>query len=243
MQKIIINKKYYGKIEVPNTRYAPQVFARIKSLISQNKPVSLEVLFNLKKQKALQSYQKGGAQNERLELDFFIELGKILHFDTQEAQKLKLHIELTNDHAHTNFNISRRLQLFNKAHASQTELKFIFWDIENFANIGPMFRDLIDAYDIPDEHIYIAANPDSLYLYKEEWTTEFYDYGKNLYSFNFTKCDHGKNVADRVLLNDFITLNPLGADIYVMTYDRELKALFKESCSDQNNLFVIPYKG
>jgi len=162
-----------------------------------------------------------------------------LRFNTEDALKLKNSIELINDMAHSHFNIAKRLTLVNKKSKTPAQIPYLFWDIENFSNIAPMFNDLIDKYSIEDHHIYIAANPDSLYLFKDEWEANLYDYGKTLKSFNFTKCDHGKNVADGVLLENFKQLSLRNSDVYVMTFDRELKDFFREACDLSNNLYMM----
>jgi hypothetical protein len=115
----------------------------------------------------------------------------------------------------------------------------MFWDIENFSSIGSIFADLIEPYEIEDEHIFMAANPDSLYLKRSEWEANLYDYGKTLNSFNFIKCDHGKNVADDVLLEEFIKLNLRSCDVYMLTFDRELKERFVEATHESNNLYIM----
>lgn len=239
MQKIIINKKYCGSIELPSTDAARRVFVAVTKAVAAKRQMGVSIIFSPGKLRALEHYQVGGAWQELLDLELYIELGKILRFDTLDAVKLKNAIELTNDIAHNHFNISKRLTLANKEVKSPSGKAFLFWDIENFSNIGPMFNDLIDKYEIPDHHIYIAANPDSLYLFKDEWEADLYDYGKTLKSFNFTKCDHGKNVADTVLLENFKSLRPKEADIYLMTFDRELKGLFADVCHPSNNLYIL----
>ena len=240
MQKIFIHKKYYGEIELPQTKHAKAIFYRIVTAKAKKEPINLELLFRPAKIKSLSNYQKGGAVNELLELELFIDMGTILKFDTSKALKLRDTIHSINDLAHTHFNIKKRLQLINKEKAAQTKTRYLFWDIENFSNIGPMFNDLIEPFEIEDDNIYLAANPDSLYLYKDAWESEFYDYGKRLHSsFNFTKCDHGKNVADEVLLNHFKDLDLRSSDVFIITYDRELKELFLEACHESNNLYIV----
>ncbi len=240
MRKIYIRKKYYGEVELPQTRYAKNIFFRVIHAYGRNEAITLHHLFPPSKIKSLSSYQKGGAQDELAEIELFIELGEKLRFDTSEATALKNQILSITDLAHTHFNIKKRLQLFNKDEPSQSEAIYLFWDIENFSNIGPMFNDIIEPYEIDDDNIYLAANPDSLYLYQDAWESEFYDYGKRLKSsFNFTKCDHGKNVADQVLLEAFQTLDLHNSDIFIITYDRELKELFLESCHPSNNLYIV----
>lgn len=239
MQKIIINKKYCGSIELPSTDAARRVFVAVTKAVAAKRQMSVNILFSPAKLRALQHYQVGGAWQELADIELYIELGKILRFDTLDALKLKNAIELTNDIAHNHFNIAKRLTLANKEVKSPSNKAFLFWDIENFSNIGPMFTDLIEKYEIPDRHIYMAANPDSLYLFKDEWEADLYDYGKTLRSFNFTKCDHGKNVADTVLLENFKNLHAKNADIYLMTFDRELKGFFTELCDSSNNLYIL----
>ena len=240
MQKIFIHKKYCGEVELAETKHAKAIFYRVVTAFAKKEPLHIGLLFRPHKIKALSKYQKGGSVNELLELDMYIEMGELLKFDTSDAYKLRDSIESINDLAHTHFNIKKRLKLFNKEKASESKNIYLFWDIENFSNIGPMFNDIIEPFEIDDENIYLAANPDSLYLYKDAWESEFYDYGKRLYSsFNFTKCDHGKNVADEVLLTAFKDLKLQGSDIFIITYDRELKELFLESCHESNNLYIV----
>ncbi|OHD79385.1 MAG: hypothetical protein A2023_06800 [Sulfuricurvum sp. GWF2_44_89] len=239
MQKISINGREYGSIEMPQTKAALRVYESVTKAFASRRPIKITLLFSPSKLRALSYYQKGGSRQELEDLELYIELGKILRFNTEDALKLKNSIELTNDIAHNHFNIAKRLTLVNKEKRSSATDTYLFWDIENFSNIGPIFNDLIDKYEIPDHHIYIAANPDSLYLFKDEWEANLYDYGKTLKSFNFTKCDHGKNVADGVLLDNFKQLHLRNADVYVMTFDRELKGLFIDSCDRSNNLFMM----
>ena len=239
MKKIIINEKYYGKIELPETKNTYRIFNAIKKAFANKEDISLNTLYSKEKIKSFDNYQKGGAREELLELEMFIELSKLLGYSCDEAVKLKNKIEMTNDLAHSNFNITKRLVLLNKKTASKTDKKYLFWDIENFSNIGSVFSDVIEKYNIDDANIYLAANPDSLYLFKAQWEAELYDYGKTLNSFNFTKCDHGKNVADLVLLKSFKSLKLQNADIYLLTYDTELKELFKGKCSIKNNLYIM----
>jgi len=239
MQKIIINQKFYGSLELDNTDEARRVFSKVKSAFGTQKKMEIGLIFPSYKLKALESYQKGGARQELADIELYIELGKILRFDTQDAVKLKNSIELTNDIAHNHYNISKRLTLINKSRATQNSGHYLFWDIENFSNIGSMFNDVIEKYDIPDDHIYVAANPDSLYLFRKEWEAELYDYKKTLNSFNFTKCDHGKNVADDLLLKHFNELRLQNSNVYLMTFDRELKERFSAVIHPSNNLYIL----
>jgi len=241
MQKIIINKKYYGKIEIPQTKNSFRIFNTVKNQIAQNKLLNVNTIYSKNFQKKLtEHYQVGGSADEIEELEFYILLGETLHFKTEDAQVLKQKIEQVTDTAHVNLNISKRLTLLNKKRV-KTSQKYLFWDIENFSNIPPMFFHLIEPYEIEDKDIYIAANPDSLYLYKAQWDAEFYDFSKSFDSFNFTKCDHGKDVADTVLLDNFKNLKVKNSDIYLMTYDRELKERFLKDLG-QNNLYIMGKK-
>lgn len=239
MKKIIINNKYYGKIELPEAKRAYPLFAKMTNAFGKGEPMGLHLLYNENKMKSFEHYQRGGCYEELLELELYIELAQILKFSSLDAQALKQKIEFVNDNAHVNLNIAKRLTLSNKKQATKTRASYLFWDIENFSNVGPMFTHIIEAFEIADEHIYIACNPDSLYLFKAEWEADLYDYGKTLHSFNFTKCDHGKNVADGVLLKNFEELAPTEADVYIVTYDRELKELFLAACDESNNLYIL----
>jgi hypothetical protein len=239
MKKIIINNHYYGTIELPDTRNAQQIFSKITRLLAQGEAVSVERLYGKNRMKGFEHYQRGGCYEELLELQLYIDLAQMLKFSSADALALKQKIEFVNDNAHVNLNIAKRLKLANKKQASKARASYLFWDIENFSNVGPMFTHIIEAFEIADEHIYIACNPDSLYLFKAEWEADLYDYGKTLHSFNFTKCDHGKNVADTVLLKNFEELAPKEADVYIVTYDRELKELFLAACDESNNLYIL----
>jgi len=239
VQKIIINQKYYGSLELPNTDEAARIFSKVKSAFGAGKTMEIGIIFPAYKIKALGGYQKGGARQELEDIELYIELGKILRFDTLDAVKLKNSIELTNDIAHNHYNISKRLTLFNKKEKSPATQGYLFWDIENFSNIGSMFNDVIEKYDVPDHRIYVAANPDSLYLFRAEWEADLYDYKKTLNSFNFTKCDHGKNVADDLLLKHFNELDLQNSNVYLMTFDRELKERFSAQCHPSNNLYIL----
>jgi len=239
LKKIFISNKFRGSIELPDTKDAIHILNRIKKVYPTRESITLDLLFSKKKLHQLKSYQKGGAHEELLNIDFYIELGKLLNFTTTDAKELKASIELINDRAHYYFNISKRLKLFNKEKRAKTKKRYLFWDIENFSSIGSIFSDIVEPYNIEDEYIYLAANPDSLYLKRAEWEANLRDYGKTLTSFHFTKCDHGKNVADDVLLNDFKNLHLRGADVYVLTFDAELKERFQEVCHKSNNLYMM----
>lgn len=239
MQQIVINGKLLGSVDLPQNKDAAATYTTIINAYTTRRPIRLHLLFSPSKLRTLNRYQKGGSRRELEALDIYIDLGKILRYPIDDALKLKNSIELINDITHNHFNIAKRLSLLNKEKPSPTTKAYLFWDIENFSNIGPIFNDLIEKYDIPDHNIYIAANPDSLYLFKNEWEANLYDYGKTLKSFNFTKCDHGKNVADGVLLNDFEGLGLKNSDVYVMTFDRELKERFIAACHPTNNLYMM----
>lgn len=239
MKNIVMDGKIVGSVEIPETPNAYRVFYAIKKAAADNKPVTLGLLFSEEKIASFRHYQKGGAQHELLELGLLIEMGKILQFDTKEAEALKLKIELTNDNAHVHLNVSKRLILLNKRRAVKTDATYLFWDIENFPSVGPMFSHVIEKFSIPDECIYLAANPDSLYLKRREWEAELFDYGKQLTSFNFTIVDHGKNVADDFLLAEFKARSIRQANVFIMTYDRELKERFKAACHPSNNLYTL----
>jgi len=242
MKKIIINKKYYGSIELAKTRNAYNIFVAVLRAYKANEYISLRTIYSEKKLKSFETYQSGGFEYELLELDMYIELSKLLNFTSADAKKLKEQMEFVKDDAYVHLDISKNLVLFNKKNKSKTKCSYLFWDIENFSNISPMFTDIIEPFEIEDEYIYVSCNPDSLYLFKAEWEADLFDFGKTFNSFNFTKCDHGKNVADGVLLNNFKDLKARDADVYVMTYDRELKEKFKEVCHKSNNLYALERK-
>lgn len=239
MKNIIIGDKVVGAVEMPETPNAYKVFHTVRKAHETKQPLTLSQLFSKEKLASLRHYQKGGAQNELAELELVIEMGKVLKLNTSEAEALKRQIELTNDNAHVRLNISKRLKLLNKKRRSKTRRTYLFWDIENFSSVGPMFTHVVEKFNVPDTHIYLAANPDSLYLKRREWEAELYDYGKRLESFNFTVCDHGKNVADDVLLEAFNSKKLRQSDVFIMTYDRELKERFKEACHISNNLYTL----
>jgi len=242
MKKIIINKKYYGKIELAKTRNAYNIFVRVIRAFKANEAFNVNLLYSPNKIKSFDHYQSGGSSYELLELEMYIEMCEIFNKPSDDARDLKQHIELVNDNAYVNLNISKRLTLFNKKKESKAKKAYLFWDIENFSNVSPMFSHIIEPFEIEDEDIFISCNPDSLYLFKAEWEADLYDFSKTLNSFNFTKCDHGKNVADGVLLQNFKDLSPKEADVYIITYDRELKELFKNACHSSNNLYVLAKK-
>ncbi len=242
MKKIIINKKYYGRVELAATRNAYNIFVRVIRAFKAKEAFNVNLLYSPNKIKSFDHYQPGGSEKELLELEMYIEMCELFGMNSDDACELKKKIEFVNDNAYVNLNISKRLTLFNKEHPSKTNRGYLFWDIENFSNVSPMFSHIIEPFEIEDEDIYVVCNPDSLYLFKAEWEADLYDFSKTLNSFNFTKCDHGKNVADGVLLQNFKDLNPKEADIYIITYDRELKEHFKNACHESNNLYVLERK-
>ena len=239
MIKVSIEHKFRGNIQLPENRYAKDVFFRVKQAYANHEKVHVGLVFTQNKLHSLKTYQKGSAVDELENLDLYIKLGEILNFKTDDALKLKNSILFINDNAHSNFNIKKRVKLANKKQKSKTDKSYMFWDIENFSSISSIFNDLIEPFEIKDKNIFLAANPDSLYLKRSEWEANLYDYGKTLNSFNFTKCDHGKNVADDVLLQQYIDLKLKNSDIYMMTFDRELKERFVEATHQSNNLFIM----
>jgi hypothetical protein len=238
-QKITIERKYRGSIEIPDTKDAKDIFFRVKQAYANHEKMSTKLVFSNYDLKRLKTYIKGAAAEELKNLDFYLALGEILKFNTDDAQKLKNSILFINDNAHTKFNITKRIKLINKKRKSKTDKSYLFWDIENFSNISSIFNDIIEPFEIDDRDIYLAANPDSLYLKKNEWEANLYDYGKTLHSFNFIKCDHGKNVADDILLEEFNRLKLKNSDVYILTFDRELKERFTQITNPSNNLFIM----
>ena len=238
-QKITIEHKYRGSIELPDNAEAKNVFFRTKQAYANHEKMSVNILFSKSKLAKLKRYQKGSSENELEIIELYIELGVLLGFDTEDAKKLKNSIIFTNDSAHTSFNITKRLKLINKSKKSKATHNYLFWDIENFSSISSIFCDIIEPSEIQDEDIFLAANPDSLYLKRAEWEANLFDYGKTLQSFNFIKCAHGKNVADDVLLENFTSRNIKNANVFILTFDRELKERFTEETHNSNNLYII----
>ena len=236
---IKIEHKFRGKIELPDNKYARDVFFRVKQAYANHEKMDVNLVFTKAKLKQLNTYQKGGAIEELENLDLYIRLGEILDFKTLDAQKLKNSILLTNDNAHSNFNITKRLKLINKKQKTKATNSYLFWDIENFSSISSIFSEIIEPYNIRDSNIYMAANPNSLYIKRAEWEANLYDYGKTLESFNFIKCDHGKDVADDVLLNKLKRLRVKEANVFILTFDRELKERFTEVAHDSCNLYIM----
>lgn len=238
-QKVSIEYKYRGSVELPDNKDAKDVFFRTKQAYANHDRMSINLIFSKNKLSKLRTYQKGGSEDELENLNLYLELGEILGFNTDDAKKLKASIHLTNDTAHSNFNITKRLKLINKKHKSKATKNYLFWDIENFSGIGSIFSQIIEPYDIDDDHIFMAANPDSLYLKRAEWEANLYDYGKTLNSFNFVKCGHGKDVADTLLLENFENLKLQNANVFMLTFDRDLKERFTASTHESNNLYIM----
>lgn len=238
-QQINIEHKYRGSIILPDNTEAKNVFFRTKQAYANHEKMSTNIVFSKAKLAKLKRYQKGSSETELENLNLYIEMGEVLDFNIDDAKKLKNSILFTNDSAHTSFNITKRLKLINKKHKSKTNKNYLFWDIENFSSISSIFNDIIEKYEIADEFIYMAANPDSLYLKRAEWEANLFDYGKTLNSFNFIKCDHGKNVADDVLLEEFVNAKITNANVFILTFDRELKERFAEITDNSNNLFIL----
>ncbi len=236
---IYIERKYRGKIIFPQTKEAKNTFFRVKQAYANHEVMGVHLLFSSKKLHKLKTYQKGSSQEELELLDFYLQLGKILDFDTEDAHKLKNSIIFTNDNAHASYNITKRLTLINKKKKSALKKSELFWDIENFSTISSIFNDVIEPYAITDEHIHLAANPDSLYLKRAEWEANLFDYSKRLESFDFVKCEHGKNVADDVLLEKFKKAKLKNTNVFILTFDRELKERFLDVTHKSNNLFIL----
>nr|WP_275846576.1 hypothetical protein [Sulfurimonas sp. SAG-AH-194-I05] len=238
-QKVSIEYKFRGTVELPDNKYAKDVFFRVKQAYANHQNMTIGLVFSPSKLKQLQNYQKGGSEDELQNLDLYMELGEVLGFKTEDARKIKQSIHMTNDSAHSNFNITKRLKLINKKKQSKTTKNYLFWDIENFSGISSIFNQIIEPFDIEDAHIYMAANPDSLYLKRSEWEANLYDYGKTLNSFNFVKCGHGKDVADNLLLDNFTQLKLKNANVFMLTFDRDLKERFTALTHESNNLFIM----
>jgi hypothetical protein len=238
-QKISIEHKFRGSIELPDNVEAKNVFFRTKQAYANHEKMGVHILFSKAKLSKLKRYQKGSSETELENIDLYIEMGEILGFNTDDAQKVKNSILFTNDSAHTSFNITKRLKLINKKQKSKANKSFLFWDIENFSSISSIFNDIIEKYEIDDDNIFLAANPDSLYLKRAEWEANLFDYGKTLNSFNFIKCAHGKDVADDVLLNEFVNARLKNSNVFILTFDRELKERFTDITDQSNNLFIM----
>ncbi len=238
-QAIYIEKRYRGSVELPDNPEAKNIFFRIKQAYANHEKITLHLLFSKTKLAKLKKYQKGASSVELDNIALYMQMGEILSFNTADAVKLKNTILCINDKAHSSFNITKRLKLINKKHKSKADRSYLFWDIENFSSIASIFSDIIEPYEVNDADIYLAANPDSLYLKKAEWEANLYDYGKTLNSFEFIKCDHGKNVADDILLQRYKEAQLQNANVFILTFDRELKERFLEATHKSNNLFIM----
>ena len=238
-QKISIEHRYRGSVELPENSEAKNIFFRTKQAYANHEKMGVHVIFSNDKLKRLKQYQKGSSTYELENLELYIKMGEILGFKTDDATKLYNSILFINDKAHTSFNITKRLKLINKKQKSKATSSHLFWDIENFSSISSIFNDIIEPYEIDDSNIILAANPDSLYLKKAEWEANLYDYGKTLNSFDFIKCDHGKDVADDVLLNKFTTAKLKNANVFILTFDRELKERFAQVGDKSNNIYIM----
>lgn len=226
-------------MELPDNPEAKNIFFRIKQAYANHEKITLHLLFSKTKLAKLKKYQKGASSVELDNIALYMQMGEILSFNTADAVKLKNTILCINDKAHSSFNITKRLKLINKKHKSKADRSYLFWDIENFSSIASIFSDIIEPYEVNDADIYLAANPDSLYLKKAEWEANLYDYGKTLNSFEFIKCDHGKNVADDILLQRYKEAQLQNANVFILTFDRELKERFLEATHKSNNLFIM----
>lgn len=239
LTKIYIEKKFRGTIELPHAKEAQALFFRVKQAYANHEKMGVHILFLPHKLQKLKSYQKGGAKKELELIALYIEMGTILGFETEDAKQLQNSILLTTDSAHAKFNITKRIKLINKTTPTHAKKSYLFWDIENFSNIASIFSEIIEPYEIKDDNIYLAANPNSLFLKRAEWEANLYDYGKRLDSFHFIKCDHGKNVADDLLIAKFKELRIKEANIFLLTFDRELKERFGEEMTETNNLYMM----
>ena len=110
-QKISIEHKYRGSIELPDNVEAKNIFFRTKQAYANHEKMGVQILFSKSKLAKLKRYQKGSSEDELENLDFYIEMGEILDFNTEDAKKLKNAILFTNDSAHTSFNIPKDLNL------------------------------------------------------------------------------------------------------------------------------------
>lgn len=238
MKKIVINKKVYGSIDLPKGKNAYDTFIKIIKHYKSKNGFYVGVLFSQEELDSFKEYHRGVDKAlERIEI--YIQMSKILDYTAADVKKLKKELEFLKDSAFAHLDISSGLKLINKKSATAAKSAYLFWDIENFSNVAPTFNHIIEPKELRDENIYIVANPDSLYLFRAEWEADLYDYSKTLNSFNFQVCEHGKNVADTVLVERFKELQLKNCDIYILTYDRELKERFKEASDGSNNLYIL----
>ena len=89
MIKVSIEHKFRGNIELPENRYAKDVFFRVKQAYANHEKMSVNLVFTKNKLHSLKTYQKGSAVDELENLDLYIELGELLGFQTDDAHKLK----------------------------------------------------------------------------------------------------------------------------------------------------------
>jgi len=238
IKKIVINKKYFGEIDLPKGKSAYDTFVSVIKNYKAKKGFYVGLIFSQKELESFHTYHRG-VEKALEKIAIYTQMSKILDFTASDAIKLKAKLEFLQDSAFAQLDISSGLKLINKKEPSQTKSAYLFWDIENFSNIAPTFTHIIEPKELDDANIYVVANPDSLYLFRAEWEADLYDYSKSLESFNFTICEHGKNMADTHLVETFKKLHPQKSDIYILTYDRELKERFKVLCHKSNNLYIL----
>ena len=112
-QKISIEHKFRGSIELPDNVEAKNVFFRTKQAYANHEKMGVHILFSKAKLSKLKRYQKGSSEAELENIDLYIEMGEILGFNTDDAQKVKNSILFTNDSAHTNlFDYGKTLNFF-----------------------------------------------------------------------------------------------------------------------------------
>ena len=76
-QKVSIEYKYRGSVELPDNKNAKDIFFRTKQAYANHEKMSIKLVFSKSKLQKLKSYQKGGSEDELQNLDFYIELGEI----------------------------------------------------------------------------------------------------------------------------------------------------------------------
>lgn len=238
MKKIVINKKVYGSIDLPKGKNAYDTFVKIVKHYKSKNGFYVGVIFSEDELESFKEYHRG-VEKALERINIYIEMSKILDYTANDVKQLKRELEFLKDSAYVHLDISGGLKLINKKSPTSTKNAYLFWDIENFSNIAPTFNHIIEPKELNDENIYVVANPDSLYLFRAEWEADLYDYSKTLNSFNFQVCGHGKNVADTVLVETFNELQLKNSDVYILTYDRELKERFKDVTDKSNNLYIL----
>ncbi len=120
IKKVIINKKYYGSIELAKTRNAYSIFVSVIRAYKANEYMSLRTIYSEEKLKSFESYKSGGFEYEMQELDMYIELSKVLDFTSADAKKLKEQMQFVKDDAFVHLDISKNLVLFNKKKQKQS---------------------------------------------------------------------------------------------------------------------------